>query len=220
MKPPPAEKAWLLRFPNTTVQINKTWKIKFKYATGRDIVTWLKLRHRTLYTANKDKDCPNPKCLACNRVDESMKHLAECSVIRFEFWWDIINMMRILKIEYSNTPTFIILGITEMNGIACKEGAAILAIAWRCLYAEITRARIEDTALDLNKALRRTFALLISRVKAYGEKWKLWYNKQRMQAHARIIAAKYRQLALIDQDEEGKYTVASALIKAYEEAKD
>ena len=88
------------------------------------------------------------------------------------------------------------------------------------IYAEITRARIEDTALDLNKALRRTFALLISRVKAYGEKWKLWYNKQRMQAHARIIAAKYRQLALIDQDEEGKYTVASALIKAYEEAKD
>ena len=72
----------------------------------------------------------------------------------------------------------------------------------------------------LNKALRRTFALLISRVKAYGEKWKLWYNKQRMQAHARIIAAKYRQLALIDQDEEGRYTVADALIKAYEEAKD
>ena len=142
------------------------------------------------------------------------------NVIRFEFWWDIINMMRILKIEYSNTPIFIILGITEMNGIACKEGAAILAIAWRCLYAEITRARIEDTTLDLNKALRRTFALLISRVKAYGEKWKLWYNKQRMQAHARIIAAKYRQLALIDQDEEGKYTVANALIKAYEEAKD
>ena len=113
MRPPPAEKAWLLRFPNTTIQINKTWKIKFKYATGRDIMTWLKLRHRTLYTANKDKDCPNPKCLACNRFDESMKHLAECSVIRFEFWWDIINMMRILKIEYSNTPIFIILGITE-----------------------------------------------------------------------------------------------------------
>ena len=41
-----------------------------------------------------------------------------------------------------------------------------------------------------------------------------------MQAHARIIAAKYRQLALIDQEEEGKYTIASALIKAYEEAKD
>ena len=41
-----------------------------------------------------------------------------------------------------------------------------------------------------------------------------------MQAHARIIDAKYRQLALIDQDEEGRYTVADALIKAYEEAKD
>ena len=78
--------------------------------------------------------------------------------------------MRILKIKHSSTPIFIILGITETNGIVCKEGAAILAIAWRCLYAEITRARVEDTALDLNKALRRTRALLISRVKAYGEK--------------------------------------------------
>ena len=42
-----------------------------------------------------------------------------------------------------------------------------------------------------------------------------WYNKQRRQTHARIIAEKYRQLALIDQDEEGRYTVADALIKAY-----
>ena len=62
--------------------------------------------------------------------------------------------------------------------------------------------------------------MIISRVKAYGEKWKLWYNKQRLQTHARIIAEKYRQLTLIDQDEEGRYTVADALIKAYEEAKD
>ena len=63
--------------------------------------------------------------------------------------------------------------------------------------------------------------MIISRVKAYGEKWKLWYNKQRLQTHTRIIDAKYRrQLTLIDQDEEGRYTVADALIKAYEEAKD
>ena len=52
------------------------------------------------------------------------------------------------------------------------------------------------------------------------KKWKLWYNKQRRQTHARIIDMKYRQLALINQDEEGGYTIAEALIKAYEEAKD
>ena len=50
--------------------------------------------------------------------------------------------------------------------IVCKEGAAILAIGWRCLYAEITRARIGGTEIKLNQALRRTFAMLISRVKA------------------------------------------------------
>ena len=76
------------------------------------------------------------------------------------------------------------------------------------------------TDININKALRRTFALIISRVKAYGEKWKLWYNKQRLQTHAKIIDAKYRQLALINQDEEGVYKIAEALIKAYEDAKD
>ena len=113
-----------------------------------------------------------------------------------------------------------LLGLTEDNKIVCKEGAAILAIGWRCLYAEITRARIEGTEIKINQALRRTFAILISRVKPYGEKWKLWYNKQRRQTHARIIDEKYRQLVLITQDEEGRYSIADELIKAYEEAKD
>ena len=117
-------------------------------------------------------------------------------------------------------PVFLLLGITEDNKIVCKEGAAIIAIGWRCLYAEITRARIEGTEIKINQALRRTFAMLISRVKAYGEKWKLWYNKQRRQTNARIIDEKYRQLVLITQDEEGRYSIADELIKAYEEAKD
>ena len=220
MKPPPAEKGWLIRFPGIPIKIKDTWRIKFKYATGRDIMTWLKIRHRTLYTANKDRNCLNTKCLACQAAEESIKHLAECSEIRSEFWWDILNLMRLLKLNYSRTPVFLLLGLTEDNKIVCKEGAAILAIGWRCLYAEITRARIEGTEIKLNQALRRTFAILISRVKAYGEKWKLWYNKQRRQTHARIIADKYRQLTLITQDEEGSYSIADKLIKAYEEAKD
>jgi len=41
-----------------------------------------------------------------------------------------------------------------------------------------------------------------------------------MQTHARIIDEKYRQLVLITQDEEGRYSIADELIKAYEEAKD
>ena len=153
MKPPPAEKGWLIRFPGLPIKIKDTWRIKFKYATGRDIMTWLKIRHRTLYTANKDRNCPNTKCLACQASEESIKHLAECSEIRYEFWWDILNLMRILKLNYSRTPVFLLLGITESNKIVCKEGAAILAIGWRCLYAEITRARIEGTEIKLNQAL-------------------------------------------------------------------
>ena len=168
-------------------------------ATDRQSRCNRKIRHRTLYTANKDRNCPNTKCLACRTSEESIKHLAECSEIRYEFWWDILNLMRILKLNYSRTPVFLLLGITEDNKIVCKEGAAIIAIGWRCLYAEITRARIEGTEIKINQALRRTFAMLISRVKAYGEKWKLWYNKQRLQTHARIIAEKYRQLTLILQ---------------------
>ena len=45
-------------------------------------------------------------------------------------------------------------------------------------------------------------------------------RSQRRQTNARIIDEKYRQLVLITQDEEGGYSIADELIKAYEEAKD
>ena len=46
-----------------------------------------------------------------------------------------------------------------------SEMAAILALGWRCLYAEIIRCRVDQKwdDLDLQSALKRTIAMLVSR---------------------------------------------------------
>ena len=106
------------------------------------------------------------------QMEESMQHLTDSSDITWDFWDGIFRLMRKVGIEYSRDNRFLILGLVGENKITCKEGLAILALAWRCLYAEITRSRAEDNEALLHKALARTVALLISRIKAYGEKWR------------------------------------------------
>ena len=66
--------------------------------------------------------------------------------------------MRATGIPCDRTNAFIILGIRANDQPVSPEGAGILAIAWRCLYAEVTASRVEERRLDLNKALRRTLA--------------------------------------------------------------
>ena len=80
MKPPACQEAWedpTRLGPNLPFQ--KIWKIKSFFTTPRDEVTWLKLMHRNLWVANRDKAVTDPKCGAtgCNEV-ESMIHLAVC----------------------------------------------------------------------------------------------------------------------------------------------
>ena len=45
-------------------------------------------------------------------------------------------------------------------------------LAWRCLYAEITRARIEKETPDMGAALVRTGAMCITRLMTYGAHWR------------------------------------------------
>ena len=47
----------------------------------------------------------------------------------------------------------------------------MIAMAWRSLYAETVRARMDDVALNLKQAVWIRARLTLSRVKAYGAKW-------------------------------------------------
>ena len=165
MKPPNCEAAWEARLFQT-LPWNKIWRIKSFFTSARDALTWLKLMHRNLYVANRDPSIQNKQCKAINCPhDESMMHLAQCTEIRRYFWDRIIDLMKRLNVRCVNSLTFLILGCISNNKVVCKVGAGILQLAWRCLYAEVVRARIDDKNLNFRKTYKRTIIILINRVK-------------------------------------------------------
>ena len=62
----------------------------------------------------------------------------------------------------------------------CRQNqAGILFLAWRCLYAELVRGRVDNVTPDLNIAYTRVISMNISRLKAYGERWLRWARKNK-----------------------------------------
>ena len=127
------------------------------------------MMHRNLYVANRDPNCEDQSCLCCSNSPESMLHLAECSEIRDAFWNEWLSLMKKLGIKCNNNAIFLVLGVLGPDKVVDKEGAGMLAIAWRCLYAEIVSARVDRKQVDLARALKRATAMLISRIKAYTD---------------------------------------------------
>ena len=120
----------------------------------------------------------------------------------------------------SDITMLLILGLlpdTSKGPMECKicsrETAGIIALGWRCLYAEIIRCRKDKLWEDLNlkKALSRTISMLVSRITAYGRKWKLWYMKTRNTSNAKLIARKHQNYKLIKISRTADYEVNSKL---------
>ena len=65
----------------------------------------------------------------------------------------------------------------------------------------------------LEKALTRTVAMIISRLKAYGGRWKEWVRNTDFQKEARIVPMKH-QNKRITQDPDGPYHIHDELLKA------
>ena len=114
---------------------------------------------------------------------------------------------------------FILLGIYKSEGktVTVKpEQSGMLFIAWRCLYAAIVGSRVDDRPLNLEYAHYRTLQMTITRVKAYGEKWRMWCIKNKNTGLKCIIPLDKRDRVVIDQDMLGEYTVSGMLIKEFE----
>ena len=58
--------------------------------------------------------------------------------------------------------------------------------------------------------------MTITRVKAYGEKWRMWCIKNKNTGLKCIIPLDKRDRVVIDQDMLGEYTVSGMLIKEFE----
>ena len=132
------------------------WRIRSFFTTPRDQATWLKLLHRNLYVANKDPSLADSTCCAngCH-TNESMLHLAVCGVIKAEFWDRVATLLDKLNIPRGTGPRFWITGRRTDGKYIDVEGAGILFLAWRCLYAETVRARINNEHLKLKHAYAR-----------------------------------------------------------------
>ena len=110
------------------------------------------------------------KCSAagCNE-EEKQEHLVRCPAIRSEFWDKVAALMGRLKMNAGSSDLKWLLGIKEDGIKVDKEEAAMIFWAWRNLYAEVTRARIEG--LNLKTAYEIFVRMAFTRVVAYGAKW-------------------------------------------------
>ena len=98
----------------------------------------------------------------------------------------------------------------------------MIAMAWRSLYAETVKARMDDKTLNLKRAIWTWARLALSRVKAYGNKWYKWYVKQRLwqQKKTKTIPEQYRKYTLIEFGPQGDYYISSKFRKLFTDARD
>ena len=146
---PASEAAWTERL-DRDINFHKVWNIKSFFATPRDQITWLKLHHRNLYTVGHRVDISN-KCMACDDK-ENQEHLATCPILVLEYWEPVIQLLRreggLTQDQPEDWKSFLILGRVESDKYIDSKFSGVMFLAWRCIYAEIQKAREEETPLD------------------------------------------------------------------------
>ena len=224
MKPPAARMKWEskylaveLRALGIELPWNKIWTLKSFYATKRDQFTWLRFMHRNLYTVGHRDDLDDTSCRACTARENQM-HLVECPVIRREFWDEVFNLLSLLGFKDTSQEHKVFLltlgcEVDEQHRaikVITQEMAGIMYIAWRCLYAEIVASRVDQRPIKLAHAYKRTVQMCISRLKAHGEKWLAWVNKNRHTSNKSFIPLKKQNRTVIRQNGEGDYVIHAA----------
>ena len=200
--PPASEEAWRTRV-QTTLLWEEAWKIRSIFATPRDQLTWLKLQHRTLYTLGHDTSTDG-MCRACTEKENQL-HLIQCDVIRAEFWSPVMNLLERLDMyPPESIEAFLITGQLTPTSIADPAYTDVVCISWRCLYAAIVESRLENSALKLQAAYDRMVSMVHGRVRAYGEKWRMWVEAGRNFKKPRGIAQKHLEKILLTFHDDGQ----------------
>ena len=149
-----------------------------------------------------------------------MIHLAECDKIRRNFWDRIQTDMQDLGMPGpENTRTFLITGLVNEKA-AGQDQAGMLMIAWRCLYAEVVKARLEGGNLNFDNAYRRVIEMTISRLQAHGTKWRRWYMPIRKTSRAQPFPEKHRTRILMKFEADAKYEVSDKLLDIRKKARE
>jgi hypothetical protein len=198
---------------------NKIWRTKSYFTTPRDRITWLKLKHRNLYTVKHDTNVSNKQCTACDE-QENQLHLCECDVIWEEYWKPIVKVLTDCEMpEPEDRGAFLALGIVSTHEVMSGEKSGIVDIAWRVIYADIQRVRQEGGLLNLARARQRVWSMVDSRLKAYGEKWKKWSRSRHHTSLQSFIPEKHQSKFLLTTDPRGEYTIDPIVLREIDRAK-
>lgn len=213
-KPPASELAWRERLETNSISLPfpKIWKIRSCFVTPRDTLTWLKVQHRNLYVGKRNPDPALHGCLFGCRKDENIQHIAECPIIFRDYWRVVLDLMNSFEIEDPDDCTsFILLGRVDDTHTANPVQATFLYLAWRCLYATLVGQRADGRKANLTKTLGRFASMLLSRIEAYGLKWRNWSRKNTYSGKPHIVPLKHRNKVLIERGPDGEYTISSKL---------
>ena len=111
--------------------------------------------HRNLYLA-PHKDDPNDTSCPCCGLHQNQLHLLTCMPIRQKYWNPIIALMRKMGFpNFTHEAAFLTVGRLTDAKVVDKNQSGVLFLAWRCLYAELVRGRVENVAPNLEAAYRR-----------------------------------------------------------------
>ena len=93
------------------------------------------------------------------------------------------------------------------DSVAPEEVIGIFSIAWRCLYAEITKTRLENHRFTPKDAKRRAVCLLHSRLTAYGKLCKDFSSERRNTGRKFLLPKKLSERTLIKVKRDGEYEI-------------
>ena len=128
-------------------------KVVFRNS-ARQTTVGQSLAPHAVYGGKSDTTADSNACIACP-VTENILHLAECPIIKQEFWNKTLETLERLGMpQPQHESAFLVLGRIDADTVIDKYLAGVMFLACRCLYAEITRARIEKGTPDLQVALR------------------------------------------------------------------
>ena len=202
------------------------------YASPRDRTVSLKIQHRNLRVAKhggmETTNCTGEGC----QEDETQEHLVACPVLA-RFWKQTLDdMIDIGLLTTENKPLTaeerLALWIahqmvknrpagsdpedendTTKFSAVNREASAYICWAWRAIYAEITRARLNSEDFNQDQANRDTIRLAYSRVKAHGARWKRWFNKQRLWSDdtSKMVPEEHQDYICIQCDHKAEYEI-------------
>ena len=169
--------------------------------------------HRNLYLPPRSDDPNNHTCPLCG-AHQNQFHLVDCPAIENDLWLPLTDLTWKLGFpKPEHLPSYLVVGRLSRREVVDKNHSGILFTAWRCLYAELISARLDNKTPNITNAYIRTLTLTHTRLVAYGERWLKWVRKNRETNHKSYIPTRHQDKKIINQDGDGNYRINALLYR-------